>query len=189
MKKGKPLRKVMDDLQKAEPEPMGEIHLSFVGSKASLTSRLIELFSAGPVSHVDAIEPTTGLLWGARFDKVGGKPSGFYGRPASYIEKETTRVIVAIPCRRTQQDGFWAAAHASEGEPYDWEGIVSFGLGGSWHKRGTAFCSEKMRELLVGQAILPARPFDQGYKTTPKDLLDEVAARNDTKILYTKGLP
>lgn len=174
------------------PEPSRSVldhavKLSFVGSNVSYTSLAIEVFSAGPVCHVDAIEPITGLLWGARFDLVGGKPRGFYGRPASYIAAETARVVVAIPCTREQLEGFWRAAHQSEGEKYDWLGIVGFGTGENWHSKGKAFCSEKQRELLAGQKILPAKFFAKAWKTTPMGLLESLTARNDTVIVLRKG--
>lgn len=163
------------------------IELSFVGSRASWTSRAIELFSAGPVCHVDAVEPTSGLLWGARFDKVGGKPRGFWGRDPRYIKKETTHVVVSIPCTDGQLQRFWKATRAAQGTPYDWEGIFAFANGSDWHKRGTLFCSEAQRDHLVVAGIFPKTYFSHGNKTTPVTLLDSITARNDTVILERKG--
>lgn len=164
-----------------------EVQLSFVGSNASLTSRAIEIFSAGDVSHVDAIDPVTGLLWGARYDKVGGKPRGFYGRPASYIAKETTHIIIAIPCTPPQFADFWKVTHGAEGMGYDWVGILAFSFGQNWHQRGKEFCSEAQRDHLLSAGILPKDFYAKGSKTTPMELLVALTARNDTAIVMRKG--
>ena len=166
---------------------MSYVELSFIGSKSSLTSRAIQLFSAGPVSHVDAVEPLTGLLWCARFDKVGVRPRGFWPRPASYIAKETIHVVIRIPCTAVQQRKFWEITRKAQGTPYDWRGILAFGFGQNWHKRGTAFCSEAQRDHLQAAGILPKDFFERGYKTTPMMLLTALTARDDTKIVLRQG--
>jgi hypothetical protein len=168
---------------------MHQIELSFVGSGVSLTSLAIELFSAGPVSHVDAVEPLTGLLWGARYDKVGGKPRGFYGRPASYIEHEQTRVVIGIPCTADQSSKFWAATHRAEGEGYDWQGIVGFGsVAGTLHRRGRVFCSEAQYDHLEAAGLIAPRLFVRAWRITPMALLTSLADRLSTKVLLLKGL-
>lgn len=171
------------------PSPAASVRLSFIGSRASLTSWAIQLFSAGPVSHVDAVERGTGLLWGARFDRVGGQPRGFYPRPASYIAAETVHIVVELPCTPEQQAAFWAVTRRAKGEEYDWRGVLGFALDDDWHRRGTAFCSEIQRDHLQDPevGIFPPRFFGPAWKTTPMELLLACTARNDTVIVSRKG--
>jgi hypothetical protein len=163
------------------------IKFSFVGSKTSATSRVIEVFSAGPICHVDAIEPGTGLLWGARFDKVGGQPRGFYPRPPSYIVKETCQIVIGVAATKDQEARFWAATRKAEKQKYDWLGILAFGFGANWHRRGERFCSEAQYDHLIDAGVIARRLFEKANKITPMTLLTSLADRPTTKILLRRG--
>lgn len=168
------------------PEPDAYALFSYVGSKASLTSRAISLKTDGPVSHVDWIEPVTELLWGARFDKVGGAPRGFYPRPVSYIAKETVRVVVALPCTRHELDRMRSVTHRDKGTPYDWLGIFGIGLDEDWHTRGARFCSEA-QALHGEESGLTGQLFGAAWHVSPMALLLAHTAIKGHVIVSRRG--
>src|SRR5579859_5987874 len=105
---------------------MGQIRLQFVMGRG-LSSQAIAWFSAGTVSHVDAVLPD-GRLLGARFDKVGGQPPGVRIRPPNY-EPWKSRNLYTLDVTPVQESRFYDFLTDQLGKPYDFTAIFGFGLG------------------------------------------------------------
>jgi hypothetical protein len=121
----------------------------------NFSSDLIGWFGADKWSHVDYVLPD-GTLLGARWDKVGGQPSGVHVRPRDYdkervAEKWTVQKIV----EDDKEQKFRELALQQVGKPYDWEAIVSFAINRDWRQDTSWFCSELITWLLETSEIIP----------------------------------
>lgn len=150
------------------------VTLQFVGA-ADLGSEMIEWFSAGVVSHVDAVMPDGSLL-GARSDGVGGKPPGVQIRPANY--ENFARVIrVVLPCPDEMAARFYEFIKDQIGKPYDEEAIIAFVAGRDWRDPSAFFCSE-LQGLGLERCGYFATPLaTPSNKLTPAGLLLACSAR------------
>lgn len=115
-------------------------------------SSLIAWFSAGDLSHVDCILPS-GLLLGARSDKVGGKPAGVQYRPPDYA-KFVRVVRFSIPTTQEQTDKFYDFLFHQLGKPYDNSTILGFISGRNWREQDSWICSELQAAALEAAGIV-----------------------------------
>jgi hypothetical protein len=123
------------------------IQLQFVAENDPL-SKLIQWFSAGEFSHVDAVLPD-GLLLGARSDCVGGIAPGVYPRPLHYLEfSKRARIIVQATDRQTQD--FYTFLYGQIGKPYDKTSILAFLFNRGWRDTDSWYCSELI--MAAGEA-------------------------------------
>jgi hypothetical protein len=163
------------------------VKLAFVrgkGCSSGIIGRLTGFFS-----HVDC-EFCDGTLWGARSDKVGGKPAGVWGRPPDY-EKWEDRTVFAIPCTTLQRESYHAFYVSQEGRPYDWRAIVNnFGLGYDFRTPDHWFCSDiataagESSDLWGIPDIDGSRKlFVPTYGTSPGMLAMLVSGKNGTTIV------
>jgi hypothetical protein len=129
------------------------IQLQFV-CEAALSSRAIAWFSAGHLSHVDAVLDDGNLL-GARDDRVGGKPSGVQIRPQGYI-KFSRRVVMTVPTSPLQSKSFYTFLISQIGKPYDKEAIWAFMFNRNWRADDSWICSELVTAAGEKSGILPA---------------------------------
>nr|WP_294525704.1 hypothetical protein [uncultured Rhodopila sp.] len=94
-----------------------------------------------PFSHVDLILPEG--LWGARSDRIGGKPPGVQCRPEGYGNKEWIyryRMTKMVPDE--QADKLYSIARSQEKKPYDKLAILSFIIQRNWRDDDSWICSE-----------------------------------------------
>lgn len=150
------------------------IRLQFVGSK-SASSHLIEWFSAGDVSHVDAVLPD-GQLLGARNDELGDIPAGVQVRPPNYGKWEKV-VRVELPADEGMEKEFLASLLREVGKPYDREAIFGFIVGRNWHDPRAWFCSELIGAKLEECGWFPYPLLTPSNKLTPAGLLLAISAR------------
>jgi hypothetical protein len=150
------------------------ITLQFIGA-ADLGSEMIEWFSAGVVSHVDAVMPDGSLL-GARSDEVGGKPAGVQIRPANY-EPFARVVRVVLPCPEAMADEFYRLIQAEIGKPYDSDAIAAFVFGRNWRDPQAWFCSELQGAMLECCGYFATPLATPANKLTPAGLLLACSAR------------
>lgn len=164
-----------------------EVCLSFVrgrGFSSGCISRLTGFFS-----HVDFQAPD-GTLWGARSDRVGGKPAGVQQRPDDY-EKWDHRTVYALPCTTLQRESFQAFYKSQEDKPYDWRAIVNnFGLGYDWRTPDHWFCSdiaaadgESCDMWGIPDKNGQRKLFVPTYGTSPGMLAMLVSGRDGTRIV------
>jgi len=118
---------------------MHTVRYQFVRGKG-FTSRAIGYFGGDYYSHVDIILPN-GRLFGARSDRVGGRPPGVWDRPPNY-EQWAARCIIQLGCTTDQYSKFYATAVAQTGKPYDHLAIVAFALNRNWRESDSWICSE-----------------------------------------------
>ena len=138
------------------------ITLQFVCT-TSLQSQAIAWFSAGHVSHVDAV--VDGQLLGARDNAVGGKPPGVWIRPPDY-EAFSNRVVMHVPCSQEQHDAFYTFLRAQIGKPYDQLAILAFAFNRDWRKPDSWICSEL--QSAAGEAAGILKPlYLAAHKITP----------------------
>jgi hypothetical protein len=131
---------------------MPEISLQFVAERA-LGSAAIGWFSAGHLSHVDAVLPD-GLLFGARSDRVGGRPSGTWARPPGYL-RFSRRVVATLPASE-EQHALWRAFLAAQtGKPYDWRALWGFVFNRDWRQEDSWICSELQARALEVAGLVP----------------------------------
>jgi hypothetical protein len=154
---------------------MDAITLQFVGA-GDFGSELIEWFSQGQVSHVDAVM-ADGSLLGARSDHVGGAPPGVQIRPANYENFE--RVIrVVMPCPDDMAARFYDLIRAEIGKPYDSEGLLAdFVAGRNWRDPGSWWCSELQGAMLERCGYFASPLATPSNKLTPAGLLLACSAR------------
>ena len=148
-------------------------------------STAIGVFSAGHLSHVDAVVPAGGIslapdwapgdLVGARSDKIGGKPPGLQCRPFGY-EKVKSAEVFHLPAAVEQEQSFWAFLYSQEADRYDEWGIVAFAFNTNWHKAGTYFCSAAICDALQS-ADWMAPTYYAYNKITPVALANLVSSR------------
>jgi hypothetical protein len=128
------------------------IKLQFV-REAALSSQAIAWFSAGHLSHVDAVLPD-GRLLGSRDDLVGGKPRGVYIRPPGYA-KFVKRVLMTIPATDEQEQRFYDFLFDQIGKPYDFEALWAFVVNRNWREPDSWICSELQSAAGEAAGILP----------------------------------
>lgn len=157
------------------------IRLQFIGM-ADPASRLIEWFSAGHFSHVDAVMPD-GTLLGARSDSVGGKPPGVQIRPQGY-EKFQSQVVFEIPTTPEQETKFYSFLRSQLGKHYDKEAIFGFIFDRDWREQDSWICSELQSAALEASGIVP-QLYVAANKITPFFLAGIVSAIGGKVIFST----
>jgi uncharacterized protein YycO len=148
------------------------ISLRFVCG-AGLSSRAIAWFSAGHLSHVDAVLPNGDLL-GARYDNVGGG-TGVRARPPGY-EKVARVLVMQIPATPQQESDWLTFLRAQNGKPYDSLAIWAFVINRSWRATDSWICSELQAAALEACGIVHPGFYLQSNKITPVALALAVSA-------------
>lgn len=133
------------------------ITLQFATSKG-FGSAAIRAFTWSQFSHVDFVLPD-GTLLGARSD------GGVLIRQPNYESfTAVNRFYVDAP------DSVLSFAHQQIGKPYDWRGILNFGLHRNWRETDCWFCSELV-EWCFEQAKSPLLSTATDVRRyTPRDL-------------------
>lgn len=143
-----------------------------------LTSRLIRYFTIGPYSHVDVRAPD-GKWWGARSDKCGGVPRGFWPRPANYDPDPVQ--LFTIEVTQAEHDKFWFAVRAMRTLPYNWVALVAMALPrvaralDRWGFGGGVFCSDAMTLALEKANVFAS--FVNADTVTPTEFALMLCAR------------
>lgn len=145
------------------------IRLRFVRSKG-FSSDLIALRESVCMpftpSHVECVTPDGQFYIGQHSD------GGMQARAAGYDSADMLHeLFVDLPSTQEQADGFYAAANASIGEPYDWQAILGFTSPGHHHDKFHAICSAKMTLLLRKVGWLPFPLPVPAHCIDPRDLL------------------
>jgi hypothetical protein len=104
---------------------------------------------------------------------------GMQERPAGYDDVgmdvlpdgRKCELIVPLTVTQAQHDEFYALAHASLGEGYDWNGIFGFALTGHHHDVNHAFCSAKMFLLLRKILFFKWPVVTPAHLINPRDLM------------------
>jgi hypothetical protein len=157
---------------------MPELHLQFVAERA-LGSEAIGWFSAGHLSHVDAVLPD-GMLLGARSDRVGGRPPGVWARPPGYL-RFSRRALATLPASDEQYALWLAFLDAQRGKPYDWRAIWGFVFGRNWREEDSWICSELQARALEVAGLIPPL-YLAANKITPVALALAVSAIPGARI-------
>ena len=129
------------------------IQLQFIGGE-DLSSRAIGWFSSGHLSHVDAVMPD-GTLFGARSDKVGGRPPGVQARAASYTNGVKRKIRFSILTTPPEELQFYGFLQKQAGRPYDYEAILGFMFARDWRETDSWICSELIAAALEKAQIVP----------------------------------
>lgn len=164
---------------------MPVIRLQFVAERwyRDPGSAAIRWFSAGQVSHVDAVIPAAldwgtipasiapeGWLFGARHDAVGGKPAGVWERPPGYLPF-SHRVMVSVPIVIAgQATAFWRFLRAQRGKLYDTTAVWAFLVARDWREEDSWMCSELVAAAAQEAGIFPPHLFVAANKITPAAL-------------------
>lgn len=149
------------------------VRLRFVQG-LGFSSRVIGWFSAGFLSHVDAVMPDGSLL-GSRSDIIEGVPTGVQVRPPAY-EKVALQIVMDIPATAMQEMAFYRFLRAQRGKQYDSSAIWAFAFNRDWHNPDQWYCSELQTAALEEAGILPKTLFLAANKVTPVALADEISA-------------
>ena len=150
--------------------------------EARLSSDIIAWFSAGTLSHVDAVLPD-GLL-GAFEREVRGYPSGVFVRRPGYINL-AAQVRADIPCTAEQRAAWLNFLREQIGKPYDWSAILGFATGRYLPNKNAWMCSKMQLAALVTSTIIRSPWLDES-KTTPIALLNLISALPGTVITTIK---
>lgn len=127
----------------------------------------IAYWGGGGWSHVDMIDDD-GQWWGARSDKVGGQPAGFYPRPPDYETHIKDLMILRLEVSVVQHSNFWVKAKQIKGDPYNVRGILGFALDNNWTEKKHYFCSQASAALKRHAGII--HPLHHKlFKVTPGD--------------------
>jgi hypothetical protein len=129
------------------------IQLQFV-SENYLSSRIIGWFSAGHLSHVDAVWSNGANLLGARSDNPGGFGAGVRVRSANYV-KFSRRIVVSIPATAEQELRWEQFLNNQQGLPYDSAAIWAFAFGRNWREPDSWICSELQARALEVAGLTP----------------------------------
>lgn len=140
--------------------------------EARLSSDIIAWFSAGNLSHVDAVVP--GGLLGAFEREAGGYPGGVFLRAPGYIQL-AAQVQMDIPSSDAQREAWFTFLKAQLGKPYDWRVIAGFAAGENWADPGQWICSQLQASALQVCGILP-KLYLASNKITPNALALVVSA-------------
>ena len=154
---------------------MSEIKLQFVSQK-DIGSTMIGWFSAGHLSHVDAVLPS-GLL-GARNDST--PISGVWERQPDYA-RFNRRVVMTITCTEAQTKAWLVFLRKQVGKPYDWRCILGFVSGRDWRETDSWICSELQAAALEAVGIVPPL-YLTANKITPVALALAVSALHGVNI-------
>jgi hypothetical protein len=127
------------------------IKLRFVRGR-DFPSEVISWFSAGHLSHVDAVLPNGDLL-GARSDIIKGIPTGVQVRPPGY-EQVALAVVMEIPSTALQEVAFYRFLRSQIGKPYDRTAIWAFAFNRDWREEDAWFCSELVARALEMAGVL-----------------------------------
>lgn len=130
-----------------------------------LASRAIARFSGGHLSHAEAMRDD-GQVWGARDDRVGGKPPGVQLRPNDYASF-AYQIIYTIPTTELEEQSFWAWWESQEGKPYDSRAILGFAFDKSWHDSGAWICSAAVTNALQSIDLIAWDLYLPPNKITP----------------------
>lgn len=149
------------------------IRLQFV-SEHDLGSAVIGWFSAGYLSHVDAIWGNGADLLGARSDNPGGFGYGVRVRAAGYA-KFNRRVVMTIPTTQEQDLKWQQFLNNQQGKPYDSEAIWAFVFNRNWREQDSWICSELQAAALEEAGIVP-QLYLATNKITPNALALTVSA-------------
>lgn len=152
-------------------------------------SRLIRYFTIGPYSHVDVLGPD-GRWWGARSDKCGGEPRGFWPRPADYDPDPVQLFTIRVTSE--QHAYFWFRLYSLKTLPYDWVALVAMGfpriarLLKRW-RRGV-FCSDA-QTLCCRYARIFGKMFEKADTVTPTEFALMLCARGAkiSKVIENYG--
>lgn len=128
-----------------------------------ISSRMIAWFGAGEFSHVDAVLHG-GMLIGARFNSIGGRPPGVWIRPPGY-DTWVRRIVMEVPATPEQTKKFYAFMLAQQGKPYDHAAIWGFIIGRDWREDDSWICSECV--TAAGEASVLPKLFSPTYKISP----------------------
>ncbi len=128
---------------------MTTIKLQFVAQR-NLGSALIGYYSAGNLSHVDAVIDDEGSLLGAR----SNYKAGVQIRPPDYA-LFSRRLIAELPCTPTQYDGWRSFLRGEIGKPYDRRAILAFAFNRDWRRPDSWICSELQARALEVAGIVP----------------------------------
>lgn len=160
---------------------MSEIVLQFVSGE-NTGAKLIEWFSQGEVSHVDAVLPGyKGDLLGARSETIGSVPPGVQIRPANYAAWNKV-VRVVLPAPEAMVTEFYNSLMPELGKPYDEEAILAFIAGRNWRDPCAWFCSEVIGFKLEACKYFPWPLATPANKLTPAGLMLATSARAQVYI-------
>lgn len=151
------------------------IRLQF-SRQADLASDVIAWFTQGEFSHVDAVMPYSGLLFGARTDHN----SGCHYRIPGYA-KFVERVVFSIPATAEQETLFLNFLVQQEGKPYDHVAILGFIFGRDWKQPDSWICSELQVAALEYAGIW--KPYVAANKISPDALALAVSAIPGVQIV------
>lgn len=146
------------------------VTLQFI-REARITSDAIAWFSAGNLSHVDAVLPE-GLL-GAYERSAGTISPGVYVRPDNYAVF-AAQVRFDIPVSETQYNLWSSFLHSQVGLGYDWKNIAGFVADQDWHGKGAWMCSALQTAALQFASIIP-KLYLPDNKITPVTLATVVS--------------
>jgi len=155
------------------------IRLQFVAER-DLGSAAIGWFSAGHLSHVDAVLPD-GRLFGARSDHAGGVPPGVWERPPGYA-RFARRVIATIPARPAAKIRWRCFLEEQRAKPYDRLAILAFAVNRDWREDDSWICSELQARALEYADIVPPL-YLACNKITPVALALAVSALPGVRIV------
>jgi len=127
------------------------IQLQFF-SGTGLSSKAIEWFSAGNLSHVGALLPDGNYL-DSRSDKEGAAAAGVQIRPKA-IEGKEAAVVFNVPATAEQEAKFWQFLRSQIGKPYDVPGILAFITARDWREPDSWFCSELQAAALEHAGVI-----------------------------------
>lgn len=147
-------------------------------------SKAIAIFSAGHLSHVDAVMPN-GKLLGARSDNVGGG-DGVLERPYPY-EKVAKIVLYQIQANPNQEASFYRFIQDQLGKPYDKLAIFAFAINRNWRDDDAWYCSELQTAALEEAGILNKDLYLKANKITPVMLANLVSDLPNAKLI--EGTP
>jgi len=159
---------------------MPTVQLQFVLGR-QLSSRLIAWWGQGYSgwSHVDAVLPD-GRLMGARSDRVGGQPAGFYPRPPWYEGREGWLRVrrLALPVS-ANVEGVWVdSLMRKNGAAYDQTDILGLIIGRPLMEQGHWICSAAQLDTLreIGIARRTALTPQQCPPNMLSALFEEIGA-------------
>lgn len=138
------------------------ITLRFTGG-TGVAARAIQGFTWSWASHVD-FEIDGQWLFGA----VPGR--GVSTRPVA-LEPNASRVeLYGVEVPAAIEADVYQIADQQRGKPYDWRGVIGFGLHSDWQQADAWFCSELVAWCFL-RAGFPLLRTDDVGRIAPRDLL------------------
>jgi uncharacterized protein YycO len=138
------------------------IELQFVDT-TGLTSWAIRWFSAGRVSHVDAVMQDGKLL--------GARSAGGVQIRAKNYEKFVRKIKVELPSNADHEQRWNTFLRAQIGKKYDKTAIWAFLVNRDWRESDSWYCSELIAAGLEECGWLRTRLASPANKITPSELL------------------